>query len=115
MSYRPAVGDEPSPTEVRIPKMSGSGIAQISKSGSEIAQLAKECLVELTGFKPDTVSGMTKDEEGWHVNVDMIELNRIPESADVLATYETVLDATGNLVRYQRTRRYHRGQITDEQ
>ncbi len=81
--------------------------------GSQIAQAAKECLVELTGLTPDTVSGMTKDEEGWHVNVDMIELSRIPQSADVLATYEAVLDADGNLVRYQRTRRYHRSQVTE--
>ena len=83
-------------------------------SGFEIAQLAKKCLVELTGHQPDTVSFMTKDEAGWHVNVDMVELKRIPAVTDVLSTYETVLDEEGNLVSYQRTRRYQRGQVSEE-
>jgi hypothetical protein len=83
-------------------------------SGIEIAELAKMSITGLTGFTPDTISSMTRDEEGWHVNVDMIELKRIPEVTDVLATYETIFDDDGNLLRYERTRRYCRGQISEE-
>ena len=84
-------------------------------TGSDIAQIAKQSLVELTGLKADTVSGMSKDEAGWHVNVDMIQLKRIPEASDVLATYETVLDDQGNLVCWQRTRCYQRGQMLESE
>jgi len=84
-------------------------------TGPEIAQRAKEQLAELTGLEPGTVSALRKDEEGWHVNVDLIELKRIPEASDVLATYEALLDDEGNLIRYQRTRRYFRGQVTEEE
>jgi len=84
-------------------------------TGVEIAQRAKEQLAKLTGLKPDTVSGLSRDEEGWHVAVEMIELKRIPEATDVLATYEALLDDGGNLVRYQRTRRYQRGQVMGEE
>jgi hypothetical protein len=83
--------------------------------GKEIAHRAKEQLAQLTGLKPDTVSGMSRDEEGWHVTVDLIELKRIPEATDVLATYEVVLDDAGNMIRYQRTKRYYRGQVTEEE
>jgi hypothetical protein len=82
-------------------------------TGSEIAQRAKEQLARLTGLKPDTVSALSKDEEGWHVTVDLIELKRIPEATDVLATYEVVLDDAGNMIRYERTKRYYRGQVTE--
>jgi hypothetical protein len=32
----------------------------------------------------------------------------------VLAAYETLLDDEGNLLSYQRTRRYRRDQVTEE-
>jgi len=80
-------------------------------AGPEIAQRAKEQLVQLTGLPPDTVAALTKDEEGWHVTVILLEMKRIPESGDVLATYEMLLDAEGNLISYQRTRRYYRGHV----
>jgi len=83
-------------------------------TGPKIAQRAKEQLAKLTGLKADTVSGLSQDEEGWHVSVDLIELKRIPEATDVLATYEALFDDEGNLIRYQRTRRYYRGEVTAE-
>ena len=84
-------------------------------NGPEIAQRAKEQLAQLTGLKPETVSALAKDEEGWHVTVDLLELKRIPEATDVLATYKTLLDDEGNLLGYQRTRRYYRGEVTEEE
>lgn len=81
--------------------------------GTELAQKAKEQLAQLTGLEPETVSSLARDEEGWHVTVDLVELKRIPEATDVLATYETLLDEEGNLLSYQRTRRYFRGQIAE--
>ncbi|TSA51502.1 hypothetical protein D4R47_00480 [archaeon] len=83
--------------------------------GIDIAQQAKEKLAQLTGLEPETVSGLIKDEEGWHVAVDLIELKRIPAATDVLATYETLLDDEGNLIRYQRTRRYYRSEVMEKE
>ncbi|MBU0493733.1 MAG: gas vesicle protein [Chloroflexi bacterium] len=82
-------------------------------TGIEIAQRAKEQLVELTKLPVDTVSGLTKQEDGWHVTVELIELKRIPESTDMLATYDALLDEQGHLLHYQRTRRYLRDQIME--
>lgn len=83
-------------------------------TGPEIAERAKEQLAQLTGLKPGTVSALGKDEEGWHIAVDMIEMKYIPDTRDVLATYEALLDDKGNLLSYQRTRRYRRDQVTEE-
>lgn len=84
-------------------------------TGPEIAQRAKEQLAQLTGLEPYTVSALAKGEEGWHVTVELIELKRIPEATDVLASYETLLDDEGNLLSYQRTKRYLRQEIMERE
>lgn len=84
-------------------------------TGSKIAEQAKKHLAQITRLEPDTVSALTKDEQGWHVSVDLIELKRIPAATDVMATYEALLDEEGNLISFERTRRYQRGQVTEEE
>jgi len=37
-------------------------------------------------------------------------VHRIPESTDVLATYELDLDEEGHLITFERTARYHRSE-----
>jgi hypothetical protein len=79
-------------------------------SGPAVVQLAKEQLTQLTGFKADTVSQMRRDEHGWLITVELVEMRRIPDTSDMLATYEARFDEQGTLLTYQRTRRYLRGQ-----
>jgi hypothetical protein len=75
----------------------------------EIALRAKEQLSLITGLPVSTVSSLQHNEQGWHVITEMVEMKRIPDSSDILATYELLLDEGGQLVSYQRTRRYARG------
>ena len=84
-------------------------------TGIQIAKLAKEQLAELTHTKPDTISALFKDEQGWHVVVELIEMKRIPESTDMLASYDTLLDEEGTLIEYHRTRRYLRAQLLENE
>jgi hypothetical protein len=44
------------------------------------------------------------------VEVDVVELRRVPDTASLLATYRVTTDATGDVVGYERVRRYNRGQ-----
>jgi hypothetical protein len=81
--------------------------------GFEIARIAKEELTGLMGLEPDTVSGMHHDDEGWHVTVEMIELRRIPPSSDVLDSYDVLLDDDGEILSYERVRRYQRGGVLE--
>ncbi|MCX6054962.1 MAG: gas vesicle protein [Chloroflexi bacterium] len=78
------------------------------KTGLQIAQFVKQQLVELTHLKPDTISSFSKDDQGWHVYIEMIEMKRIPDATDMLATYETLSDEEGNIINFHRTRRYLR-------
>jgi hypothetical protein len=81
----------------------------------EIAEQARQLLAELRGVDAEAVSGLTRSAEGWVVTLEVVELRRIPESTDVLATYEVELDERGRLLRYQRCGRYHRSQADHEQ
>jgi hypothetical protein len=84
-------------------------------TGMQIIERAKEQLTQLTGLKTDTVSALSKDEKGWHVLVEMVEMVRVPNSRDLLATYETLLDDKGELINYKRTRRYLREQLMEQE
>jgi Gas vesicle synthesis protein GvpO len=74
---------------------------------------AREALSALLGKEPETVSGLDRNGDGWLVTLEVVELQRIPESTDVLASYELELDGDRKLVRYQRGRRYYRSQAND--
>ena len=76
----------------------------------EVVRQAREQLEALLGRGPDSVSALERTHDGWLVTVEVVEVSRIPESTDVLASYEVELDEDRNLRRYARTRRYHRSQ-----
>ncbi|MFF2545166.1 gas vesicle protein [Kitasatospora sp. NPDC058063] len=72
---------------------------------------ASEQLAELLGRVPESVSALKPTEEGWQADVEVVELERIPETTSVLASYRVTLDKAGELQSYERIRRYTRGQI----
>ena len=78
------------------------------------ARLAAENVLQLTGRCPENVISVVRDEEGWQVGVEVMELHRIPDTTDILAIYEVILDSNGDLVRCERGQRYHRGQVQEE-
>ncbi len=82
---------------------------------SEIVREARTQLSQLTGLKPATVSSLRETEEGWSVEVEMLEVKYVPDTHDVLGTYEVLLDDEGNLVSYQRTKRYRRSDVMEEE
>jgi len=78
-------------------------------SAAAAAQAAMRAVAELIGRQPDGVVALEPTEDGWRVAVEVLEDERIPSSADILAIYEAELDMEGNLVACRRTRRYQRG------
>lgn len=78
-----------------------------------MARRAIEQLVELTGRTPDTVTSIERLDDGWHLTVELVELERIPASTNLLGSYDAELDEEGNLMSYERVRRYHRGQADE--
>ena len=80
---------------------------------SEIVRSAKEQLTELTGLEADAVSALERYDNGWRVTLDLIEMRRIPDSTDLMGTFEAEIDDGGNLLTYKRTRRYCRAETVD--
>jgi hypothetical protein len=70
---------------------------------------ARGQLEDLLGRPVEEVSSLERTHDGWVLALEVVELQRIPETTDVLASYELELDDDLNLRRYGQTRRYHRG------
>jgi gas vesicle protein GvpO len=78
-----------------------------------VSRNAMDQLSMLTNRAVEGVSSLEQDEDGWIFHVELVELDRIPDSTSVLASYETHTDDEGNVVSYKRTRRYTRNQAGD--
>ena len=84
----------------------GTPISQVVRAGAD-------AFAALHGRHPDSVSGVQKVDEGWRLDMEVTELERIPPSTTVMATYEVELDAGGEVRGYRRKRRYYRNQAGD--
>jgi Gas vesicle synthesis protein GvpO len=82
-----------------------------SLSGVEAARRAVRRVQVLTGIEPEGVVSLEPHDRGWRVGVEVVEMERIPNSTDVMAVYQVDLDSAGGLVAYQRTRRHYRGRV----
>ncbi|MBT2394863.1 gas vesicle protein [Streptomyces sp. ISL-100] len=72
---------------------------------------AAQQLEGLLGRAPESVSAVRPTDDGWEAEVEVLELERIPETTSVMASYRVKLDEDGELMAYERIRRYTRGQI----
>lgn len=82
-------------------------------SGAQAVKYAQQYISDLTGQIPESVSGLTRSDGGWKVALDVVELERVPRTTDVLASYEVELDENGDLVGYRRLSRYYRSQVDE--
>jgi len=88
-----------------------------NKRPLEIARGAREQLAELIGRQPEGILGVERagdDDGGWRVTLEVLELERVPNSTDLLGCYVAHMDDKGDLLEYQRLRRYQRGQPDED-
>ncbi len=107
--------DEARAQEERGGRGSRSADRDGSRRVSALAALqnAKQQLTELIGHPTESVSASKKTDDGWDVTIEVVELERIPSSTDVLASYQAMLDGKGNVTDYKRTRRYYRNRADE--
>jgi hypothetical protein len=84
-------------------------------SPPELVGRAREQMEELFGKPVEAVSAFEQtngdgDGKGWTVTLELLELERIPDTTSLLGTYEATLDGDGNLLGAHRVRRYPRNQ-----
>ena len=100
-----------SPTKKAATKRGSAPRATAPKraTASQVAARAAQELLDLTGKGAEGVTGLERTDDGWKVQVEVVEVRRIPDTTDVLALYEVQVDEDGDLIGYRRLRRYARG------
>ena len=71
---------------------------------------ARDQLQELLGKAVESASALERTKNGWVTTLEVVEVSRIPETTDVLASYELELDENLGLRSYRQVRRYSRSQ-----
>ena len=82
-------------------------------SPDEIVGRAKKVLDDLGGMDVDRVTGVEADDEGWRINLEVVETRRIPDTADIIAKYEVLLSRGGRFRSYRLIGRRRRDQLED--
>lgn len=85
----------------------GQGIAEMSG-------LVLRSLAELTNLKPSGVVAVRKEEQGWRLQVELVEKESIPPSMDILGVYDVWADDRGNVLGFERKRLRRRGDTEDQ-
>jgi hypothetical protein len=86
-------------------------------SAREAVESVRKEFPGLLGRPVESVLGVEPlegDDDGFLVTVQVVELERIPRSTDVLGAYAVQLDKDGELVGYRRRRRYNRSQADED-
>ncbi len=99
--------------EQRGKRQNGNG--RRGMSAREAIEHVRDEFPSLLGRPIESVLGVERqDADGWQVTVQVVELERIPRSTDVLGAYAVTLDDDGELVGYRRRRRYNRSQADED-
>lgn len=106
--------DEPEETQESNEERESSGnsghdASDDRPSPMQVLRHARTQLAELTGMAPESVSSFEQTEDGWTLEVEVLEIARVPDTMSLLASYRVELDPEGELTGYRRVRRYERG------
>lgn len=75
---------------------------------TEAVQRALEQFAALSGFAPESVTGVKRVGDGWSILIDTVEVERVPSTMSVLASYRIDASARGDLISYERLHRFTR-------
>ena len=63
---------------------------------------ARQQLGDLVGLEVASTVSVRKDEPNWWLQVEVVEKRSIPPSQDILATYELMIDESGDVQNFAR-------------
>ncbi|MFD9392392.1 gas vesicle protein [Streptomyces sp. NPDC060000] len=84
-------------------------VAENRPGPMEVLRQARAQLAELTGMTAESVSSFEQTQDGWSLEIEVLELTRVPDTMSLMASYQVDLDPQGQLTGYKRVRRYERG------
>jgi hypothetical protein len=56
---------------------------------ADLVREAATQLAQLTGRRPEGVVGLEKDDDGWNVSLEVLELERVPNSTRTASSWAT--------------------------
>jgi hypothetical protein len=84
-------------------------------STREVLNAARQQVADVTGHRVEGITGFQRDSDnGWTVTVEVLELERVPSTMDLLASYEVNVTEDGDVLGFSRRRRYHRAAVEEE-
>jgi len=89
----------------------------VAFSRARAKDVSRAALVEvahLTGKDAEKVVALRRDGDEWVLDVEVVDLRRVPDSTDFMATYRVHLDDAGDVVRLHRVRRYVRAWVGEQ-
>jgi len=69
---------------------------------NEVINAAKDQLQSILILDVANVVAASKTDDGWNVKIELVERKAIPDTQDLLGTYDVILDEEGNIVSYER-------------
>jgi hypothetical protein len=88
---------------------SSSNSGQRPLRRAQIVERARWNLSKITGSEAENVTALERSADGtWKITVELLELPRMPETLDLIGSYEAKLDEKGKLLGYRRLRWYPR-------
>ena len=78
----------------------------------ELLEVARDQVAEVTGHDVESITGFHREQnDGWVVTVEVLEMERVPSTMDLLASYSVTLSDDGDVLGFERRRRYHRSAV----
>lgn len=68
----------------------------------EVIDSATKQLQSVLGLTVSNVVAASKKEDGWHLAIELVERKAVPDTQDLLGTYDVLLDEEGYMVSYER-------------
>jgi len=75
----------------------------------DMLRIARTSAEELLGKRFESISSISRTEDGWIVNVEVLERRARPDTQDIIGRYEMSFDENGDITGYRRMELRHRG------
>jgi hypothetical protein len=69
---------------------------------------------DLIGRPVESVTGVEKNGSEWNLTLEVLELERVPNTTDVLGRYDVTVNKDGDVTGAHRTRRYNRAEAGED-
>jgi hypothetical protein len=83
-------------------------------TAAQVVKAALGQLRKLTAAEPVGATGARPTDQGWQVEIEVVEERHVPSTSDLMALYEVDLDLDGELLSYRRASRYVRGRASSD-